>query len=64
MASAIFTQPDPTKEALLALANEFELRAAALQAHTEAALKIGYGDDIRPADEPEPEAGPTHGRVN
>jgi hypothetical protein len=40
---------DPTAEALLSLAEEFEAKAAAQVARERAALAIGVGDEAAPA---------------
>jgi hypothetical protein len=46
LADAITREDDPTKRALVALANEFEVNAKAIQARAAAAQQIGIGDDI------------------
>lgn len=51
LAKVILTKNDPAIAALLALADEFDARAAALTAREKAARAIGLGDDVVPPPE-------------
>jgi hypothetical protein len=46
LASGILGRNDPTSESLIALSEEFDSKAQALEAETRAAALIGYGDDV------------------
>jgi hypothetical protein len=48
LAAGIPTPADPTVKALLALAEEFDAKAAAYSARARAAHEIGLGDDVVP----------------